>query len=252
MKKSKSWIRVCVRFLLLITLGVPSCTFGSFQITDDISKLSVLKQNIPRDYNISVRYIPKELAGMCWVKLNIFFMEESLNELAKKFGNVSSNKNDIKIFIDMLQYMRLPLGNLEPLMYDFECHFRNEQWQTEQYFDYVKDLLKAAEDNISDDCDPPPCPTSLPTETFSTYSICTGCSPRTATYYGTPEKLLQSLPILFIPLLALVFLLVWKLQSKRNEEISQQYPLDGLFTRTEGTQPPQDEASETLNITETV
>uniref|UniRef100_A0A8C7Z252 Kit ligand n=1 Tax=Oryzias sinensis TaxID=183150 RepID=A0A8C7Z252_9TELE len=160
---SKSWIRVCVRFLLLITLGVPSNTLGSFQITDDISKLSVLKQNIPRDYNISVSYVPKELAGMCWVKLNIYYLEESLNELAKKFGNVSSNKNDIKILIDMLQDMRLPLGHLDPIMYDFECHFRNEQWQTEQYFDYVKDLLKAAEDNISDDCDPPPCPTTLPT-----------------------------------------------------------------------------------------
>uniref|UniRef100_A0A3P9GZ86 Kit ligand n=1 Tax=Oryzias latipes TaxID=8090 RepID=A0A3P9GZ86_ORYLA len=125
--------------------------------------ISVIKQNIPRDYNISVSYVPKELAGMCWVKLNIFYLEDSLDKLAKKFGNVSSNKNDIKIFIDMLQYMRLPLGNLELLMYDFECHFRNEQWQTEQYFDYVKDLLKAAEDNISEDCDPPPCPTTLPT-----------------------------------------------------------------------------------------
>lgn len=58
-------------------------------------------------------------------------------------------------------------------MYDFECHFRNEQWQTEQYFDYVKDLLKAAEDNISDDCDPPPCPTSLPTgKGFNVISTC--------------------------------------------------------------------------------
>uniref|UniRef100_A0A3P9GZW3 Kit ligand n=1 Tax=Oryzias latipes TaxID=8090 RepID=A0A3P9GZW3_ORYLA len=179
-RPSKSWIRVCVRFLLLITLGVPSYTLGSFQITDDISKLSVLKQNIPRDYNISVSYVPKELAGMCWVKLNIFYLEDSLDKLAKKFGNVSSNKNDIKIFIDMLQYMRLPLGNLELLMYDFECHFRNEQWQTEQYFDYVKDLLKAAEDNISEDCDPPPCPTTLPTDIQLTKAIpiraSSGCS----------------------------------------------------------------------------
>ncbi|RVE71335.1 hypothetical protein OJAV_G00050680 [Oryzias javanicus] len=252
MKKSKSWIHVCVRFLLFITLGVLSDTVDSNPITDDIFKLSVLKQNIPRDYNISVLYIPKELAEMCWVKINIFYLEDSLDKLAKKFGNVSSNKKDIDIFIDMLQDLRLKLMPVEPIMQDFACHYREGQWQTEEYFEYVEELLTSSKDNILDDCDPPPCPTPPPTvlspETSSTINTCPGCFTRTAQTGGhsaVPEKLLQSLPILFIPLLALVFLLVWKLQSKRNEEISQ--PSETVLF-TEGTSPlPVDEPSETLH-----
>lgn len=46
-------------------------------------------------------------------------------------------------------------------MYDFECHYREERWQTAQYFDFVKDFLLAAQSREdSDDCYPPPCPTT--------------------------------------------------------------------------------------------
>lgn len=56
-------------------------------------------------------------------------------------------------------------------MYDFECHYRKERWQTVRYFDFVKDFLIAAQNKEdSDDCDPPPCPTTpypvTPTETY--------------------------------------------------------------------------------------
>ncbi|GLD50669.1 kit ligand isoform X1 [Lates japonicus] len=63
------------------------------------------------------------------------------------------------------------------------------------------------------------------------------------------------LSLLFIPLLALVFLLVWKVRSRRNEEDLEQNPgAGGLFTGTEGTAPPLDEISEKnkLNVIETV
>ena len=49
---------------------------------------------------------------MCWVKLNIFYLEESLKDLAHKFGNISSNRKDISIFIQMLQELRLNMGSL--------------------------------------------------------------------------------------------------------------------------------------------
>lgn len=49
----------------------------------------------------------------------------------------------------------------EPIMYDFECHYREERWQTARYFDFVKDFLIAAQNRDDlDDCDPPPCPTT--------------------------------------------------------------------------------------------
>lgn len=48
-------------------------------------------------------------------------------------------------------------------MQDFACHYREGQWKTEEYFEYVEDLLTSTKDNILDDCDPPPCPTPPPT-----------------------------------------------------------------------------------------
>lgn len=270
MKKSKSWIHVCVRFLLFITLGVHSDTLDANPVTDDISKLSTLRQNIPKDYKIPVHYVPKQEGGMCWVRLNAFYLEASLEDLAQKFGNISSNRNDISIVIQIFQELRLRMGSVEPLMYDFECHYRQERWQTERYFDFVKDFLTAAQnkEEDSDDCEPPPCPTTPYTVTEEDYSEGSPTTPSTrdpkcstsCTAHKEPrlpevvERSLLSL--LFIPLLALAFLLVWKVRSRRNGADLQQTPGEGgLFTGTEGTAPPLDaEISEKnmLNVIETV
>ncbi|XP_047452659.1 kit ligand a [Mugil cephalus] len=269
MKKSKSWIHICVRFLLF-TLGVLSDSLDVNPVTDDISKLSTLRQNIPKDYKIPVRYIPKKEGGMCWVKLNVFYLEESLQDLADKFGNISSNRNDISIVIQILQELRLAMGqSLEMTMYDFECHYREDGWHTERYFDFVKDFLTAAQNKEdSDDCDPPPCPTTPYTVTTKEYlqvsptpsskgpGCSTGCTAHKAPRL-LPEVVERSLlSLLFIPLLALVFLLVWKVRSRRNEEDLQQNAGEqGLFTGTEGTAPPLDaEISEKnkLNVIEIV
>lgn len=266
MKKSKIWIRICFHLLLFITLGVHSSKFDVNPVTDDISRLSILRQNIPKDYRIPVHYVPKEEGGMCWVTLNIFYLEESLQDLAHKFGNISSNRKDISIFIQMLQELRINLHAVEQIMYDFECHYRKERWQTARYFDFVKDFLIAAQDKEdSDDCDPPPCPTTPQTITedltdptsSSKVSECpTGCKPPREPSALTEVVERSLLSLLFIPLLALVFLLVWKVRSRRSEETLQQNPGEGgLFTGTEGTAPPLDaEISEKnkLNVIETV
>lgn len=267
MKKPKIWIRVCVHLLLFITLGVHCSKFDVNPVTDDISRLSVLRQNIPKDYKIPVHYVPKEEGGMCWVKLNIFYLEESLQDLAHKFGNISSNRKDISIFIQMLQELRLNMGSLEPIMYDFECHYREERWQTARYFDFVKDFLIAAQNKEdSDDCDPPPCPTTpysvttyleeSPPSSSHGSNCATGCSPPSKQSALTEVVERSLLSLLFIPLLALVFLLVWKVRSRRNEEGLQQNPGEGgLFTGTEATAPPLDaEISEKnkLNVIEIV
>ncbi|KAF1386437.1 hypothetical protein PFLUV_G00094830 [Perca fluviatilis] len=268
MKKPKIWILVCVHLLLFITFGVHSSKFDVNPVTDDISRLSILRQNIPKDYKIPVHYIPKEEGGMCWVKLNVFYLEESLKDLAHKFGNISSNRKDISIFNQMLEELRLNMGSVEPIMYDFECHYRNDRWQTARYFDFVKDFLIAAQNKEdSDDCDPPPCPTTPHTVTTKEYLTdsplssskgpeCAGCTTRSETSALTEMVERSLLSLLFIPLLALVFLLVWKVRSRRNEEDLQQNPGEGgCFTGTEATAAPLDaEISEKnmLNVIEIV
>ncbi|XP_075994392.1 kit ligand a [Genypterus blacodes] len=271
MKKSKIWIRVCVHLLLFITLGIHSSAFDINPVTDDISKLSTLKQNIPKDYIISVQYIPKEEGGMCWVKLNVYYLEEGLKVLSDKFGNISSNRKDISIFIVMLEELRFSMGRtVEPAMSDFQCHYRKERWPTAQYFDFVKDFFIAAQQREdSDDCDPPLCPTApytvtgeyTPESPFTTSEVeCDPSSPHCKSYNEhqrfLPEVLERSLlSLLLIPLLAVIFLLVWKVRSRRNQEDLQQNPGEGgLFTGTEGTPPLDAQISEKnkLNVIQTV
>lgn len=50
-------------------------------------------------------------SGMCWVKLNVFHLEESLKDLSQKFGNISSNKDYIETFVQMLKEMRYIIGH---------------------------------------------------------------------------------------------------------------------------------------------
>lgn len=265
MKKSKSWIHVCVHFLLFITLGVHSDRLNVNPVTDDIAKLSTLRQNIPKDYLIPLVYIPKEEAGMCWMKLNIFYLEESLERLSEKFGNVSSNKENISIFIQILQEQRVHMQDLNDIMLDFECHYREERFDTNQYFDFIEDLLRAVENKEdAHDCDVPPCPTSPLTEKYSEESptptsnapLCPNDCKTSQQQRLLPEVVERSLlSLLFIPLLAIVFLLVWKVRSRRNQDGVQQNPAEEGLTGTEGTAPPLDtEISEKnmLNVIEIV
>lgn len=50
-------------------------------------------------------------SGSCWVKLNVFNLEESLRALARKFGNISSNRDHINTFIQILREMRYHIGH---------------------------------------------------------------------------------------------------------------------------------------------
>lgn len=57
-------------------------------------------------------------AGTCWVVLNIYPLEQSLRKLANMFGTVSSNKDNIMVFIAMLKSLRFTFDHGE-LVSDF-------------------------------------------------------------------------------------------------------------------------------------
>uniref|UniRef100_A0A3Q2TK30 Kit ligand n=1 Tax=Fundulus heteroclitus TaxID=8078 RepID=A0A3Q2TK30_FUNHE len=135
----------CVLLGLFSSLRLCSGKFGT-PITDDVSKLSILKQNIPSDYEIPVSYIPKE-AGTCWVVLNIYPLEQSLRKLASMFGAMSSNKDNIIVFIAMLKSLRG--SEEETAMQVFQCHYQEKSLLSGLYFDYIQDLLNAATQGTS-------------------------------------------------------------------------------------------------------
>uniref|UniRef100_A0A669BXN0 Kit ligand n=1 Tax=Oreochromis niloticus TaxID=8128 RepID=A0A669BXN0_ORENI len=139
----------CLLLSLVTSLNLCSGKFGS-PITDDVNKLPVLKQNIPYDYEIPVSYIPKEVAGTCWVVLNIYPLEQSLRKLANTFGTISTNKDNVLLFIAMLKSLRQ--------INSFQCHYQEHGLLTGPYFDYIRDFLHTAAQGPTDfSCEPPPC-----------------------------------------------------------------------------------------------
>lgn len=51
--------------------------------------------------------------GLCWIHLNLYPVESSLKNLALKFGNLSLNRENITMFITMLQGLRFTIDNEE-------------------------------------------------------------------------------------------------------------------------------------------
>uniref|UniRef100_A0A3Q3ALR5 Kit ligand n=1 Tax=Kryptolebias marmoratus TaxID=37003 RepID=A0A3Q3ALR5_KRYMA len=174
--RKKIFNTTCFLLSLLSNLNLCSEKFGT-PITDDVNKLSILKQNIPSDYEIPVSRIPKEVAGTCWVVLNIYPLEQSLQKFANMFGTVSSNKDNIMVFITMLKSLRFTFDHeeLETAMQVFRCHYQEESLQSGLYFDYIQDLLHTATQGRSSlSCKPQTCLNRqlTPGTTFSYGSNC--------------------------------------------------------------------------------
>ncbi|XP_076861394.1 kit ligand b [Brachyhypopomus gauderio] len=159
MKETK--VGGCACVLVLLFSGIVTCSgvLGN-PLTDDVATLKTLSENIPKDYKIAVRYISKDVGGACWLLLNLYPVENSLKMLAFKFGNLSSNRENITIFITMLQGLRFTIDSeeLEEAMQVFQCHYRRGRWSTRRYFNHVKEVLIAfASMPHQFHCVPPPC-----------------------------------------------------------------------------------------------
>ncbi|XP_018542938.2 uncharacterized protein LOC108890542 [Lates calcarifer] len=215
----------CLLLSLFTSLNLCSGKFGT-PITDDVSKLSLLKQNIPSDYEIPVSYIPKEVAGTCWVVLNIYPLEQSLRKLANMFGAISSNKENIIVFIAMLKSLRFTFDHeeLETAMQVFQCHYQEGSLMSGLYFDYIKDVLHSAAQGTSGfSCKPPPCLNPQQTPGGQEDSRKYSWSKRTP------------LLLVLIPFVACLILIVWLVKSGRrlpvcNTENSQIAPSDMIPT----------------------
>ncbi|KAL2094035.1 hypothetical protein ACEWY4_011347 [Coilia grayii] len=236
---SNLWIHTYFYLLMFVAIAAHSSEIGN-PITDDIEKISILKQNIPKDYKITVKYIPMEESGLCWVKLNVFHLEESLKALASKFGNISSNREHINTFILILREMRYHIGNvLDDTMLEFQCHYREEKWPTVEYFEFVEYFFKTANSSREDeDCESPPCPTvEVITTSFSTTAGSVSLPPSGAgrlkneekTEWVLPEHIKMSLlSLLLIPVIAIMLLFAWMIKSRRQSALTDKNEIDAI------------------------
>uniref|UniRef100_A0A668UVX0 Kit ligand n=1 Tax=Oreochromis aureus TaxID=47969 RepID=A0A668UVX0_OREAU len=167
--------------------------------------LYLTKQDLPNNYLIPITYVPKE-AGTCWVVLNIYPMEKSLEKLTNNFGDKSTNRESLLIFIEIFQ--------TEILMQYFDCHYQEQHIPSGPYFDYMENLLRGADQGLFDfSCEPPPCPSTQ--QTFTTPQE-TSQSPHNLSTQQTPGTMLMQLMhrtwmlyFLFVPLLTKKKSFIW-------------------------------------------
>ncbi|XP_063074052.1 kit ligand b isoform X2 [Engraulis encrasicolus] len=203
MKKTHIGESACIFALLLSTL-VSGGEKGRTPVTDDVATLDILKGNIPQDYRIPVDHTPKAVSGKCWLQLNLYPVEKSLKQLAHQFSNLSINRENITMFITMLQGLRFMLGNeeLDVAMQAYECHYRTAHWPTDRYFEHVKEVLGAAS-SVSGmvDCAPPPCATTEPPPAVTLGN---------ELQYRYGERVNMNLPVLLLsPVLFIISLATW-------------------------------------------
>ncbi|KAM6895338.1 uncharacterized protein FYW49_019281 [Xenentodon cancila] len=123
------------------------------------------------------------------------------------FGAVSSNKDNIIVFIAMLKSLRFTFDHeeLETAMQVFHCHYQEESFLSGLYFDYIRDVLhNAAHGSSSFSCKPPPCLNHQQAPEGQGESRGYGWSARI------------SLLLVLIPFTACVVLMVWQIKSGRR------------------------------------
>ncbi|TRY94831.1 hypothetical protein DNTS_021350 [Danionella cerebrum] len=165
MREVKIGESVCLSVLLLSVFATCFGEFGS-PLTDDVDTLETLSENIPSDYRIPIRFITKDVGGVCWLYANLYPVESALKNLTHKFGIRSNIKVNITIFLTMLQGFRFTLGDdeLEVAMDKFHCHYRSAKWPTRRFFNHVKEVLTVAGSKLENfetcrEFTPPPCKT---------------------------------------------------------------------------------------------
>ncbi|XP_039457312.1 uncharacterized protein LOC116309898 isoform X3 [Oreochromis aureus] len=185
----------CLLLSLLTNLNL--CFEYGSPVTDLVA---LMKQDLPNNYLIPITYVPKEVAGTCWVVLNIYPMEKSLEKLTNNFGDKSTNRESLLIFIEIFQTVWLKFDHMEVeiLMQYFDCHYQEQHIPSGPYFDYMENLLRGADQGLFDfSCEPPPCPSTQ--QTFTTPQE-TSQSPHNLSTQQTPEFLEDDnlMPLIFV------------------------------------------------------
>ncbi|XP_004675890.1 PREDICTED: kit ligand [Condylura cristata] len=104
MKKTQTWIITCIYLqLLLFNLLAKTKGICENRVTDDVKDIKKLVANLPKDYMISLKYVPgmEVLPSHCWLSQMVVELSVSLTDLLDKFSNISEGLSNYSI-IDKL------------------------------------------------------------------------------------------------------------------------------------------------------
>ncbi|XP_066224772.1 kit ligand isoform X3 [Saccopteryx leptura] len=100
----KTWIITCIYLqLLLLNPLVKTTGICKNRVTDDVKDVTRLVANLPKDYKITLKYVPgmDVLPSHCWISEMVVQLSVSLTELLEKFSNISEGLSNYSI-IDKL------------------------------------------------------------------------------------------------------------------------------------------------------
>ncbi|KAM9760146.1 kit ligand isoform 2-T2 [Dama dama] len=104
MKKTQTWIITCIYLqLLLFNPLVHTQGICGSRVTDDVKDVTKLVANLPKDYMITLKYVPgmDVLPSHCWISEMVEQLSVSLTDLLDKFSNISEGLSNYSI-IDKL------------------------------------------------------------------------------------------------------------------------------------------------------
>ncbi|NP_001254817.1 kit ligand precursor [Ovis aries] len=104
MKKTQTWIITCIYLqLLLFNPLVHTQGICRNRVTDDVKDVTKLVANLPKDYMITLKYVPgmDVLPSHCWISEMVEQLSVSLTDLLDKFSNISEGLSNYSI-IDKL------------------------------------------------------------------------------------------------------------------------------------------------------
>ncbi|XP_017514526.1 kit ligand isoform X2 [Manis javanica] len=124
MKKAQTWIITCIYLqLLLLNPLVKAKGICRNRVTDDVKDVTKLVANLPKDYKITLKYVPgmDVLPSHCWIREMVKQLSVSLTDLLDKFSNISEGLSNysiidklVKIVDDLVECMEgHPLENIK-------------------------------------------------------------------------------------------------------------------------------------------
>uniref|UniRef100_F7CLJ8 Kit ligand n=1 Tax=Xenopus tropicalis TaxID=8364 RepID=F7CLJ8_XENTR len=141
-KTSKTWIIICIYLQLFLHCFGNPC--GN-PITDAVNDIQKLVGNLPNDYIMNLKYVPKKegLPKHCWLYMMVVEMTRHLDNLLTKFENTSQNFLIIKNLSLILQGIRICIRLNDEMDFDsVSSLYQVEGFKPRDFFNYVTSTIE--------------------------------------------------------------------------------------------------------------
>ncbi|XP_066175352.1 kit ligand isoform X2 [Sylvia atricapilla] len=129
MKKAQTWIITCfcLQLLLLNPLVKAQRSCGN-PVTDDVNDIAKLVGNLPNDYMITLKYVPKmdSLPNHCWLHLMVPEFSRSLHNLLQKFSDIPDMSDVLSNYLIINNLTRIINDLMACLAFDKNKDFVKE------------------------------------------------------------------------------------------------------------------------------